>query len=86
MPSSAREAMVSRAASMFFDQAGARPAVIAERVERGGGGRVDRIGPDQIFDVAHVRVSSGVLGPVLGPEQSLRLRAACSRAPASAGR
>jgi hypothetical protein len=66
----------------IFHEARAWAAVIAKRIHRGRGHRVDRVVPNQVFDIEHVAIAR-VLRPGAGPQQSLRLRpfalSACHR-------
>ena len=65
-------------------KAGARPAVIAKRVEGRRRYRVDGVRPDQFLDVEHIAIG-GVLRARARPEQPLRLSALAGQgAPACA--
>ena len=66
-------------------EAGARMAVIAKRVERGGRNRIDRVGADEFLDVHDVAIGR-IFRAGAGPQQALRLRAACGECLASADR
>ena len=78
--SGAREIIhgLPRNVDVFFE-AGARMAVVAKGVERGRRNRINRIGPDEFLDVEHIAIGR-IFGAGAGPEQALRLRAACREA------
>ncbi len=55
----------------IFLEAGARLAVVAERVKRGRRDGIHRVGTDQFFDIKNVAVG-GILRAGAGPEEALR--------------
>ena len=58
---------------------GPHAAVVAERLDRLGRHRVDRVGTDQLLDVEHVPVG-GVLGARAGPQRTLHAAPARAQA------